>query len=256
VEICVVGTGYVGLVAAACLAEMGNDVVCVDNNEGKIASLKRGEIPIYEPGLEELVSNNSSEGRLTFTTDLQASVLSSTLCFIAVGTPQQENGEADLTAVLQVAESIARAMDGYRVIITKSTVPVGTADRLRKVFKANTSHDFSIVSNPEFLKQGDAVNDFLKPARVVVGCDDARSMALMNELYSPFLRTGNPVITMDVRSAEMTKYVANAFLATKISFINEMSQLCERTGADISQVRFGICSDPRIGSQFLFPGLG
>lgn len=255
-KLCVVGTGYVGLVTGTCLSEMGNDVICVDNNPEKIQQLLKGEVPIYEPGLEELIESNTREGRLSFTTDLADAVKQSSVCFIAVGTPQGEDGSADLNAVYAVAKSIARSMDGYRVIVTKSTVPVGTADKLREIISENTEHEFSMVSNPEFLKQGAAVDDFLKPDRVVIGSNDQRAGDIMKEIYSPFLRTGNPIIMMDIRSAEMTKYVANAFLATKISFINEMSNLCEKVGADISQVRVGICSDMRIGSQFLFPGLG
>ncbi len=255
-KVCVVGTGYVGLVAGTCLAEMGNDVICVDNNPAKIEALRRGEVPIYEPGLEELIRSNTKEERLFFTTDLDDAVRKSLICIIAVGTPEKEDGSADLTAVYNVARQIAKAMDEYRVIVTKSTVPVGTADQIRAIVGETTKHDFSIVSNPEFLKQGAAVDDFLKPDRVVIGADNQRAFDIMRELYSPFLRTGNPIINMDIKSAEMTKYAANAFLATKISFINEMSTLCEKVGADISMVRVGISSDNRIGAQFLFPGLG
>ncbi len=257
-KLCVVGTGYVGLVTGTCLAEMGNDVICVDNNAEKIEMLKKGGIPIYEPGLEELIKANTQEGRLNFTTDLEAAVSRSLICFIAVGTPQGDDGSADLSAVYEVARSIARTMDGYRVIVTKSTVPVGTADEIDRIVRSVTDQPFSVVSNPEFLKQGAAVDDFLKPDRVVIGTHpgDQQAADIMKELYSPFLRTGNPIIMMDIRSSEMTKYVANAFLATKISFINEMSNLCEQVGADVAQVRVGISSDSRIGSQFLFPGLG
>jgi UDPglucose 6-dehydrogenase len=255
-KLCVIGTGYVGLVTGTCLAEMGNDVICVDNNQAKVDALKAGHVPIYEPGLEELIKSNTLEGRLHFTTDLKGAVEKSLVCFIAVGTPQSEDGAADLQYVLLVAKEIAQAMNGYKLVVTKSTVPVGTAEKVREVVKANTREDFAIVSNPEFLKQGAAVDDFLKPDRVVVGTDTQRATEIMRELYSPFLRTGNPIIIMDIPSAEMTKYVANAFLATKISFINEMSNLCELVGADIDQVRTGICTDSRIGSQFLFPGLG
>ena len=255
-HICVIGTGYVGLVAAACLAEMGNQVTCVDVNAEKIQALQEGRIPIYEPGLEELVLTNAREERLSFTTSLEEAVKKSLICIIAVGTPQSSSGEADLSAVFDVCRGIADAMDSYRVVVVKSTVPVGTSDRLGKILSEHTTQEFSLVSNPEFLKQGDAVNDFLKPARVVIGCSDARSLAVMQELYSPFLRTGNPILSMDVRSAEMTKYAANAFLATKISFINEMSMLCDKVGADVALVRLGISMDPRIGQQFLFPGLG
>ncbi len=255
-KVCVVGTGYVGLVAGTCLAEMGNDVICVDNDATKVETLRQGQIPIYEPGLEELIRANTKEGRLSFTTDLHAAVAQALICIIAVGTPEKADGSADLTAVFNVARQIAKAMDGYRVIVTKSTVPVGTADKIRAIVGENTAHEFSVVSNPEFLKQGAAVDDFLKPDRVVIGADNQRAFDIMRELYSPFLRTGNPIINMDIKSAEMTKYAANAFLATKISFINEMSSLCEKVGADVSMVRVGISSDNRIGAQFLFPGLG
>ena len=255
-KVCVVGTGYVGLVAGTCLAEMGNDVICVDNNPAKVEALQKGHVPIYEPGLEELIRSNTKEGRLFFTSDLESAVHGSLICIIAVGTPEREDGSADLTAVYTVARQIATAMDDYRVIVTKSTVPVGTADEIGKIVAETTQHEFSIVSNPEFLKQGAAVDDFLKPDRVVIGADNQRAFDIMRELYAPFLRTGNPIINMDIKSAEMTKYAANAFLATKISFINEMSSLCEKVGADISMVRTGISTDSRIGSQFLFPGLG
>ncbi len=255
-KVCMIGTGYVGLVSGACLAEMGNDVICVDKNQGRIAALLKGEIPFFEPGLEEIVESNSREGRLEFSTDLAEAVRQATICFIAVGTPGQPDGSADLSAVFQVAQKVAQAMNGFRIIATKSTVPVGTAARIQALVSEQTEHPFSVVSNPEFLKQGSAVNDFLKPERVIVGADDSRAFDLMQELYAPFLRTGNPIISMDVASAEMTKYVANAFLATKISFINEMSRLCESVGADIELVRAGICTDSRIGRHFLFPGIG
>lgn len=255
-KVCVIGTGYVGLVTGTCLAEMGNDVICVDTNEEKINQLKMACIPIYEPGLEELIRSSTTEGRLRFTTDLSKAVRESLVCIIAVGTPQGEDGSADLSNVFDVARGIAQCMDGYRVIVTKSTVPVGTADQIREVIAGITPHSFSMVSNPEFLKQGAAVDDFLKPDRVVIGTGDQQATDIMREMYQPFLRTGNPIIFMDIRSAEMTKYVANAFLAMKISFINEMSHLCENVNADITQVQVGISTDSRIGSQFLFPGLG
>lgn len=255
-KICIVGTGYVGLVTGACLAEMGNTVVCCDRDLERIEGLNRGEIPFFEPGLEEVVESNSQEGRLRFSTDVAEAVKESSICFIAVGTPAEEDGSADLSAVMSVAVEIAEAMDGYRIIATKSTVPVGTGAKLYDLVKKHTDHPFSIVANPEFLKQGDAVNDFLKPDRVVVGTADQRARDEMRELYSPFMRTGNRIVEMDIPSAEMTKYAANAFLATKISFINEMSQLCEKVGADIDLVRAGIARDPRIGSAFLFPGVG
>lgn len=255
-DICIVGTGYVGLVTGACLAEMGNSVICCDRDVARIEGLKVGEIPFFEPGLEEVVESNTLEGRLSFSTDVTDAVRRSLVCFIAVGTPTAEDGSADLSAVFAVAEEIARGMDGYRIIATKSTVPVGTARRLAELISGLTEHPFSVVANPEFLKQGDAVNDFLKPDRVVVGTSDQRARDEMRELYSPFMRTGNRIVEMDVASAEMTKYAANAFLATKISFINEMSQLCERVGADIDLVRAGIARDARIGGHFLFPGVG
>jgi UDPglucose 6-dehydrogenase len=255
-KVCVIGTGYVGLVAGTCLSEMGNDVICVDNDAAKIERLWAGEVPIYEPGLEELIRANTQDGRLTFTTDLKDAVERSQICIIAVGTPQGEDGSADLTYVLQVAGQIAESMNGYKVIVNKSTVPVGTADKVRALVESITAHEFSVVSNPEFLKQGAAVDDFLKPDRVVIGTDSQRATDIMRELYSPFLRTGNPILFMDIRSAEMTKYAANAFLATKISFINDISNLCEKVGADVTHVRNGIATDARIGPQFLFPGLG
>lgn len=255
-KICVIGTGYVGLVVGTCLAEMGNDVICIDNDTKKLAKLRKGIIPIYEPGLEELIKVNVSEGRLTFSDDLNEAVKDSLICFIAVGTPQREDGSADLSAVYKVAENIAKSMNDYKIIVNKSTVPVGTAEKVSEIIKNNTSFEFDIVSNPEFLKQGAAVDDFLKPDRVIIGSDSKKATEIMQELYSPFLRTGNPVIIMDVKSAEMTKYAANSFLAVKISYINEIANICEKVGADIEMVRVGMCSDSRIGSRFLFPGLG
>lgn len=255
-KICVIGTGYVGLVAGTCLAEMGNQVTCVDNDLKKLEKLKKGIIPIYEPGLEELIQTNVKEGRLTFSDNLDKAVKDSLICFIAVGTPQNEQGAADLTSFYKVAESIAKSMNEYKVIVNKSTVPVGTAQRVETLVKKNTKFDFDVVSNPEFLKQGAAVDDFLKPDRVIIGSDSENATAIMQELYSPFLRTGNPVIVMDVKSAEMTKYASNSFLAVKISYINEIANICEKVGADIEMVRLGMCSDSRIGSKFLFPGLG
>lgn len=255
-KICVVGTGYVGLVAGTCLAEMGNDVICVDKDKKKLDKLKKGIVPIYEPGLEELIKSNVAERRLTFTDNLDMAVKKSLVCFIAVGTPQGDDGSADLSAVFAVAEGIAKSMDGYRVIVDKSTVPVGTADKVSAIVKKNTKHEFDVVSNPEFLKQGAAVDDFLKPDRVVIGASSKKAFDIMQELYSTFLRTGNPIIHMDVKSAEMTKYAANSFLAVKISYINEIANLCEKVGADVDMVRVGMCSDSRIGNKFLFPGLG
>lgn len=255
-KICIVGTGYVGLVAGTCLAEMGNNVICIDNNTEKVAQLTQGIIPIYEPGLEELIKINVAEERLSFSTDLETAVKNSLVCFIAVGTPEREDGSADLSAVFKVAESVAKSMNEYKVVVNKSTVPVGTGEKVAEILKSNTDYDFDVVSNPEFLKQGAAVDDFLKPDRVIIGSNSQRATEIMQEIYSPFLRTGNPIIVMDVKSAEMSKYAANSFLATKISFINEMANICEKIGADIEQVRIGMSTDNRIGSQFLFPGLG
>ncbi len=257
-DICVIGTGYVGLVTGTCFADSGNRVVCMDTDAGKIARLQKGEIPIYEPGLAELVRRNVADGRLRFTTDLAEAVGHGRICFIAVGTPPGEDGSADLRYVLDVARGIAGAMDGHRVIVNKSTVPVGTGALVRKVMEERTTHAFAVVSNPEFLKEGAAIDDFTKPDRVVVGLEtpDAEIQALMTELYSPFVRTENPILFMDIRSSEMTKYVANAMLATKISFINEMANLCEHLGADVNQVRKGIGYDRRIGFQFIHPGVG
>lgn len=255
-KVCVVGTGYVGLVVGTCLAEMGNDVICVDNNLEKLSQLEKGIVPIYEPGLEELIKVNVSEGRLNFTSNLKEAVQKSLVCFIAVGTPQGEDGQADLKYVFEVAKSIGQSINDYKVIVDKSTVPVGTADAVSKIIKEQTNIEFDVVSNPEFLKQGAAVDDFLKPDRVVIGSNSQKATEIMQELYSPFLRTGNPVIMMDVKSAEMTKYAANSFLAVKISYANEIANICEQVGADAEMVRIGMCSDKRIGSQFLFPGLG
>src|SRR5512147_1541308 len=255
-KIGVVGTGYVGLVVGACLAENGNSVVCVDNNADKVEALKRGEIAIYEPGLEEMIPRNVGEERLRFSTDLPGAVRESEILFIAVGTPQDEDGSADLSHVIAVAEAIAKAMNGFKVVVTKSTVPVGTAARVRQVIAALTSHPFAVVSNPEFLKEGAAVDDFLKPDRVVIGTDDPKVEAIMRELYEPFVRTGKPVLVMDPASAELTKYAANAMLATRISFMNEIANFCDRVGADVKQVRMGIGTDARIGASFLFPGVG
>jgi UDPglucose 6-dehydrogenase len=254
VKLCVVGTGYVGLVAGTCFAESGNDVICVDIDAEKISRLHQGIIPIYEPGLEELIKRNVAEGRLSFGTDLSSAVRRALICFIAVGTPPGEDGSADLAAVLRVAGEIAAAMDGYRVIVNKSTVPVGTAKRVRQVVASRTPHPFDVVSNPEFLKEGAAVEDFMKPDRVVIGSESKRAVELMKELYSPFVRTERPILVMCTASAEMTKYAANAMLATRISLMNEFANLCERVGADVSDVRRGVGFDQRIGH--LFPGVG
>lgn len=255
-NICVIGTGYVGLVAGACLADMGNNVICVDNNEEKISQLKNGIIPIYEPGLDELVKSNVLEARLDFSTDLKTAVEKSLVCFIAVGTPQGEDGSADLQYVFNVAKSIAKSMNDYKVIVDKSTVPVGTAEKVSEIIKENTNYDFDVVSNPEFLKQGNAVNDFLSPDRVVIGSNSDKATQIMQEIYAPFFRTGNRIIVMDVKSAEMTKYAANSFLAVKISYANEIANLCEKVGANAEMVRIGMTTDSRIGNKFLFPGLG
>jgi UDPglucose 6-dehydrogenase len=255
-KIAVVGTGYVGLVAGACLAENGNDVVCVDKDPAKIKLLQRGKIPIYEPGLEELVRRNRSEKRLTFTTALERGVRTAQIIFIAVGTPTGEDGSADLQHVLAVARNTARAMNGYKVIVNKSTVPVGTAAKVRDVIRRETTHPFSVVSNPEFLKQGAAIEDFMKPDRVVIGAEDPRGAELMKELYAPFTRTGAPIMLMDCASAELCKYAANAMLATRISFMNEVANVCESVGADVDEVRRAVAADRRIGPSFLFPGIG
>ena len=255
-KIAVVGTGYVGLVVGACLAETGNDVVCVDKVEAKVRMLRRGRMPIYEPGLEELVQRNTKRKRLTFTTQLTKAVRAAEIVFIAVGTPQGEDGSADLRHVADVAREIARAMNGYKVIVDKSTVPVGTAAKVRDIIRRETTHPFSVVSNPEFLKQGAAVEDFLKPDRVVIGAEDDKARRIMQELYAPFTRTGAPVMVMDCASAELCKYAANALLATKISFMNEVANVCELFGADVDEVRRAVGSDRRIGPSFLFPGVG
>ena len=255
-KLCVIGTGYVGLVAGTCLASMGNDVICVDKDKDKLENLKKGVIPIYEPGLESLILENVHENRLKFSSDLDFAVKNSKVCFIAVGTPQKSDGSADLSAVFEVAEQIADAMNDYKVVVNKSTVPVGTCEKIAEIIKNKTDCEFDVVSNPEFLKQGAAVDDFLKPDRVIIGAESEKSAKIMSEIYSPFLRTGNPVITMDIKSAEMTKYAANAFLAVKISYANEIANICENIGANAEMVRKGMCADKRIGSQFLFPGLG
>ncbi len=255
-EIAVVGSGYVGLVAGACFAESGNNVVCVDVDESKIEGLKNGVIPIFEPGLSEMIKRNHSAGRIKFTTDIKQAVEDSAVIFIAVGTPQDEDGSADLKHVLAVAASVGKFMNGYKVVVDKSTVPVGTADKVRAEILKHTSQEFDVVSNPEFLKEGAAIDDFMKPDRVVIGADNERSAKVMKELYSPFVRTNNPIIVMGVKSAEMTKYAANAMLATKISFMNEVANLCDAVGADVKDVRVGIGSDSRIGPSFLFSGVG
>jgi UDPglucose 6-dehydrogenase len=257
-KIAVVGTGYVGLVLGACLSENGNSVICVDNDESKVRTLKAGKMPIYEPGLEEIVRRNDHEERLTFTTDLSGAVRTSDIVFIAVGTPQGEDGSADLQYVLAVARDVGRAMDKYTVVVDKSTVPVGTAQKVRQAIAAETTQTFSVVSNPKFMKQGAAVEDFMKPDRVVIGVEegDARATGLMKELYGPFTRTGAPILTMSTASAELCKYAANSILANRISFMNEIANVCEVTGADVDDVRKAVGSDRRIGTSFLFPGVG
>jgi UDPglucose 6-dehydrogenase len=259
----VVGTGYVGLVSGTCFAEMGNQVICVDIDESKVAKLRSGQVTIFEPGLEVYFERNLEKDRLHFTTDLAEAVRSCEVLFLALPTPPQEDGSADLSYVLAVARDIARLMqdlpdDAYRVVVNKSTVPVGTADRVHRALAEGgvSESRFDVVSNPEFLREGVAVDDFMKPERVVVGTDSERAAELMRELYEPFVRQGNPILVMDVRSSEMTKYAANAFLATKITFMNEVANLCEKVGANVDNVRFGIGTDSRIGKQFLYPGIG
>jgi UDPglucose 6-dehydrogenase len=255
-KVAVVGVGYVGLVAAGCLAEGGNHVVCVDNDKQKIDNLNRGIIPIYEPGLAEIVKHNEQSGRLRFTTNIKEGVADSLVIFIAVGTPSAADGSADISAVLNVAREIAEAMDDYRIIVTKSTVPVGTHNKVSVVIAANTNKPFDYVSNPEFLKEGAALDDFMKPDRVIIGTNNPAVREIMKQLYAPFMRKSSRILFMDPASAEITKYAANAMLATRISFMNEMSALCDKYGADIELVRSGVGSDARIGNAFLFPGLG
>ncbi|MCK6518832.1 UDP-glucose/GDP-mannose dehydrogenase family protein [Myxococcota bacterium] len=255
-KICVVGTGYVGLVAGTCLADMGHSIICVDSDVNKIDRLLRGEVPIYEPGLDHLIHRNVREGRLEFTTDGVASVRRADVVYIAVGTPPAEDGSADLSGVFAVARMIAQAMERPTTVVIKSTVPVGTADRVRAELAQHTQHGFDVVSNPEFLKEGAAIEDFMRPDRIVVGCRDEATRKVMHEIYSPLVRTGKPILFMDNRSAELCKYAANAFLATRISFINELARLCELVGADVDAVRRGAGSDSRIGLRFFFPGAG
>ena len=255
-KICVVGTGYVGLVAGTCLADMGHSIICVDSDVNKIDRLLKGEVPIYEPGLDHLIHRNVREGRLEFTTDGVASVRKAEVVYIAVGTPPAADGSADLSGVFAVARMIAQAMERPTTVVIKSTVPVGTADRAREVLAQHTQHAFDVVSNPEFLKEGAAIEDFMRPDRIVVGCRDEATRKVMHEIYSPLVRTGKPILFMDNRSAELCKYAANAFLATRISFINELARLCELVGADVDNVRRGAGSDSRIGLRFFFPGAG
>ncbi len=255
-KIAVIGTGYVGLVTGTCFAETGNDVTCIDIDQRKVDKLSAGEITIYEPGLEKIFVRNLREGRLHFTSNLKEGIKGAKILFLALPTPPGEDGSADLRYVLGVASELGAIIDDYVVIVDKSTVPVGTAEKVYHAVAANTNVEFDVVSNPEFLREGVAVEDFMKPDRVVIGTNAERAKKLMNELYAPFVRSGNPLIYMDLRSAELTKYAANSFLATKISFMNEIAQLCERLGADVDMVRLGIGSDARIGKRFLFPGIG
>lgn len=255
-KIAVVGTGYVGLVSGTCFAETGNDVICVDIDQSKVDRLSNGQITIFEPGLEVLFKRNLKEGRLSFTTSLEEAIKESAVIFLALPTPPGEDGSADLRYVLGVADHLGKIMTDYKVIVDKSTVPVGTADRVKEAVAANYNGDFDVVSNPEFLREGVAVDDFMKPDRVVIGAESQRAFDIMDELYAPYVRQGNPVMHMDTRSAELTKYAANSFLATKISFMNEIARLCELLGADVDMVRKGVGSDDRIGKRFLFPGIG
>lgn len=255
-KISVIGTGYVGLVTGTCLAETGNEVVCVDIDKEKVAKMKQGVVPIYEPHLDILFERNIKANRLRFTTSLSEGLAHGDIIFLALPTPEDEDGSADLRYVLDVAEKIGKKISEYKVIVDKSTVPVGTADKVRAVIAENATCEFDVVSNPEFLREGFAVDDFLKPERIIVGASNERAISLMKKLYAPFVRSGNPVIIMDERSAELTKYAANAFLATKITFMNEIANYCEKVGADVDQVRVGMGTDSRIGKRFLFPGIG
>jgi UDPglucose 6-dehydrogenase len=255
-RVTVIGTGYVGLVTGACLSATGNHVTCVDKDADKINGLKQGEIPIHEPGLDAIVQKSTAAGRLEFTTDLPAAVADGQIIFIAVGTPMGEDGSADLAAVETVATQIGKSMNGRKIVIDKSTVPVGTAERVRALIAAETDHDFAVVSNPEFLKEGAAIDDFMKPDRVIIGTDDEAAIEMLRALYSPYMRRGDRLLVMDTASAEMTKYASNAMLACRISFMNEIAGLCERVGANVEEVRRGMAMDVRIGGHFLFPGVG
>lgn len=255
-KLAVIGTGYVGLVAGVGFSESGNDVICVDKIPEKVEMLKRGEVPIFEPGVDSVLQRNLDKGRISFTTNLQHAVRESYVIFVAVGTPPGEDGSADLSHVLDVAAEIGKAMDGYRVVILKSTVPVGTNEKVRAALQSHTAHPFDVVSNPEFLKEGAALSDFMKPDRIVIGTRSERAREVLRELYAPYVRTMNPILFMDERSAEMTKYACNAMLATRISFMNDVANLCDLVGADVSLVRMGMGTDPRIGNKFLFPGVG
>ena len=255
-KICVIGTGYVGLVAGAGFSDMGNDVICCDVDRAKIDGLNRGQLPIYEPGLDKLVAHNEAENRLQFTTDIAAGVAGAEVILLAVGTPPGKDGSADLSFIFKAAETVADALGGYAVILTKSTVPVGTGDKIEALMRKRTRHEFAVASNPEFLKEGDAVADFMKPDRVIVGAEDKRAVELLRGLYAPFTRTSDRMLVMDRRSAELTKYAANSMLATRISFMNDLANLCELLGCDIELVRRGMGSDARIGPKFLFAGPG
>ncbi len=255
-NICVIGTGYVGLVTGTCLAETGNHVTCVDIDAGKVEKMKNGLVPIYEPHLDVYFERNIKQGRLKFTTDLKEGIKNATILFLALPTPPDEDGSADLSYILNVANQLGEIIEDYKIIIDKSTVPVGTGDLVHSTIAAKTKVEFDVVSNPEFLREGFAVEDFMKPDRIVIGTASEKVKKILNELYGPYVRSGNPIIFMDVRSAELTKYAANSFLATKISFMNEISLLCEKMGADVDMVRYGIGSDDRIGKRFLFPGIG
>lgn len=255
-NICIIGTGYVGLVTGTCLAETGNQVICVDIDKEKIRRMQQGEVPIYEPHLDVLFERNIRQGRLSFTTSLEEGVKASQIIFLALPTPEGEDGSADLSYVLNVAEQLGPLFTEYKIVIDKSTVPVGTADLVKEKISAGTLHEFDVVSNPEFLREGFAVDDFMKPDRIIIGTDSEKAKKILVELYAPYVRQGNPIIFMDVRSAELTKYAANAFLATKISFMNEIAILCEKLDADVDMVRYGIGTDERIGKRFLFPGIG
>lgn len=255
-KIAVIGTGYVGLVTGTCLSETGNDVICVDINEAKVKQMQAGQVPIYEPGLDVLFHRNIAQGRLTFTTDLAHAIKDAQIIFMALPTPPGGDGAADLSYILGAAKDISKLVTDYKVIVNKSTVPVGTADKVQAVFAANTDVEIDVVSNPEFLREGVAVEDFMKPDRVVIGTRSDKAQKLMSELYGPYVRQGNPILFMDERSSELTKYAANSFLATKITFMNEVANLCEIVGADVDAVRKGIGSDARIGKRFLFPGIG
>jgi UDPglucose 6-dehydrogenase len=256
VKISIIGTGYVGLVQGACFADTGNSVLCMDNDKKKVSNLRKGIIPIYEPGLEEVVKRNMKDGRLVFSTDLKSAVEESKIIFLCLPTPQSEDGSADLSHVMGVSKKIAAYLNEEKIIVSKSTVPVGTVEKIRQIFLKEGAYNVHLVSNPEFLKEGSALQDSLRPDRIIIGTSDQKTAEVMRELYEPFVRTGNPIIIMDEQSAELTKYAANSFLATKITFMNDLANLCEKVGADVEWIRKGIGSDPRIGKNFLFAGIG